>query len=123
VVHGDDGSDEITPVAATTMVEVCDGRALRRRVEPEDLGITRCGARELAGGDAAANAATIRALLAGEPGPKADAVALNAGAALYVAGIASDLRRGVEVARDVLAGGRASGVLEALAAFDGELRT
>jgi anthranilate phosphoribosyltransferase len=123
VVHGEDGSDEITPVSATSVAELRDGRVTRTTVRPEDFGIERCSSSELVGGEAADNAATVRAVLAGEPGPKADAVALNAGAALYVAGCASDLGQGVARARAVLAEGAGLRVLDALIAFTAESRS
>ena len=73
----------------------------------------------LAGGDAAHNAAAMRAVLAGEPGPLADITALNAGAAIYVAGRAETLVAGVERAREVLTAGRAEAKLAQLVAASG----
>ena len=68
----------------------------------------------LKGGDADQNAAALASILAGEPGPRADAVAANAGAALYVAGLADTLRDGVEQARVLLVKGAAMATLDAL---------
>jgi anthranilate phosphoribosyltransferase len=111
VVHGGDGSDEITPAAETRAVEVRGGELRSLTIRPEDYGISRCRPADLVGADAATNAATIRAILAGDAGPKADAVALNAGAGLHVGSAAEDLARGVAAARDILAEGKALGVL------------
>jgi anthranilate phosphoribosyltransferase len=116
VVHGDDGSDEITPAAATRVVELRAGEVRSFEVQPEDFGIARCRPEDLSGGDAATNAALLREVLAGAPGPRSDAVALNAGAAIFVAGLSSTLAGGVARAREVLAGGQAGTVLDAFVA-------
>jgi len=115
VVHGADGSDELTPTAASSVVELRDGELSNYQVEPEDFGITRCRIEDLAGGDAAENARLLREVLGGAEGPRSDAVALNAGAALYVADLAPSLGAGIDKARDVLAAGLALGLLEVYA--------
>ncbi len=112
VVHGADGSDEITPAAATSVVELRDGELLQYDVEPEDFGIARCKTQDLGGGDALENARYLREVLGGVEGPRSDAVALNAGAAIYVAGLAPSLGAGVDKARDVLGARLALGLLE-----------
>lgn len=112
VVHGGDGSDELTPVAESTVVELRDGELLHYEIEPEDFGMTRCKIEDLGGGDAAENARLLREVLGGAEGPRADAVALNAGAAIYVADLAPSLGAGVDKARDVLGAGLALGLLE-----------
>jgi len=113
VVHSADGLDELSVGAATRVVEVREGRVVGEfTVDPCDLGLA--GRREeLAGGEAAANAARLGALLAGEERdtPAAAAVALNAGAALVVAGVAATLAEGVERARAALAAGEPSRLL------------
>jgi anthranilate phosphoribosyltransferase len=81
------------------------------------MGVPRAALADLAGGEPADNAARMRAVLAGEPGPLADVTALNAGAALYVGGAASDLAAGVARAREVLASGAAAEKLAQLVAF------
>jgi anthranilate phosphoribosyltransferase len=120
VVHGCDGSDEITPTGPTRAVELKDGRLRTFDIDPSDLGVPACGLGDLAGGSLERNAAIVRSVLAGAPGPCADAVALNAGAALYVAGVATDLAEGVGRARRILAAGKAAELLDAYAAFTHE---
>jgi anthranilate phosphoribosyltransferase len=98
VVHGD-GTDEISVTGSTVIVEVQSGVVRSSTtVTPEDLGLSRWSLNELRGGDAQANAAITRSVLAGTPGAPRDSVLANAGAALYVAGLASDIRAGVELA-------------------------
>jgi anthranilate phosphoribosyltransferase len=120
VVHGCDGSDEITPTGPTRAVELKDGRLRTLDIDPSDLGVPACGLGDLAGGSLERNAAIVRSVLAGAQGPCADAVALNAGAALYVAGVATDLADGVGRARRILAAGKAAELLDAYAAFTHE---
>jgi len=117
VVHGCDGSDEITPTGPTRAVELKNGKLRTFDIDPSDLGIPACNLGDLAGGSLERNAAIVRSVLDGEKGPCADATALNAGAALYVAGVASDLADGVARSRSVLAAGKAGRLLDAYAAF------
>jgi anthranilate phosphoribosyltransferase len=112
VVHGGDGSDEITPTAPTRVVEVRDGAHRAFDIDPSELGISACSVRDLAGGSASDNAARLRAVLGGERGPCADATALNAGAALYVAGVRDSLADGVATAQAVLASRKALFLLD-----------
>jgi anthranilate phosphoribosyltransferase len=112
VVHGGDGSDEITPTAPTRAIEVRDGSTRAFDIDPSELGIAASSVRDLAGGSASDNAARLRAVLGGERGPCADATALNAGAALYVAGIRESFSDGVATAQAVLAGRKALSLLE-----------
>jgi anthranilate phosphoribosyltransferase len=113
VVHGGDGSDEITPASETSVVELVAGEIRSYEIEPEGFGIARCKAADLAGGDAAHNAMMMREVLGGVTGACSDATALNAGAAIHVAGIAASLAGGVARAREILRAGEALGVLEA----------
>ena len=112
VVHGGDGSDEITPTTLTRVVEVRAGATRAFDVDPSDFGIAACSVQDLAGGSASDNARMLRAVLGGERGPRADATALNAGAALYVAGIQVSLAQGVDAAKRVLASGSALMLLD-----------
>lgn len=114
VVHGSDGLDEITVTGPTFCVELRDGALAERTLDPGVLGIPRAKAEDLRGGDAAENAALVRRVLAGEPGPRRDVVALNAAAALVVAEAARDLREGLELARASLDSGAAAARLDAL---------
>lgn len=118
VVHGD-GLDEITTTGATTVGEVHTGDGRQDNVAvyevtPEALGVDRAQRSDLAGGTPEDNAAHMRRVLAGEPGPLADVTALNAGAAIYVGGGAADLAEGVRRARETLASGVAERKLEQL---------
>jgi anthranilate phosphoribosyltransferase len=95
VVHGDDGLDELTTTTTSTIVEVVDGEVVRTTVDPEALGLPLVAPEALVGGDAEANAAVARRVLAGEPGPARDVVLLNAAAGLVAAGRAFDLADGI----------------------------
>lgn len=113
VVHGHDGGDEISLSGPTDVVEVSDGQKRRSVIAPEDFGLRRAPAEALEGGDAAANAAIIRALLSGVEGAPADIVALNAGAALYAAEIEPSIAAGVAAAQQILRSGAALQCLDA----------
>ncbi len=122
VVHSGDGLDELSVAAPTRVVEVRDGEIVRRfTVDPRELGIEAGDLDALAGGDVEHNARRLREVLAGERSAAAEAVALNAGAALHVAGRAADLREGLEAAREVLASGAAAALLQDLARRSQEL--
>ncbi len=88
VFRGDDGLDELTTTGPSRVWEVVPGVAepLEQKLDPADLGIARAQISDLTGGDAAFNAAVVRGLLAGDPGPVRDAVLLNASAALVALG-------------------------------------
>ncbi|HEX6863590.1 MAG TPA: anthranilate phosphoribosyltransferase, partial [Thermoanaerobaculia bacterium] len=118
VVHGD-GLDEITTTGPTTVSEVRGGEVRTYTLEPERFGLRRVRVEDLAGGKPEDNAALMHRVFGGETGPLADVTALNAGAAVYVAGLAPSLEEGVEAARGVLASGAAAGKLEELKGFLG----
>jgi anthranilate phosphoribosyltransferase len=117
VVSSEDRLDEMSIAAPTTVVEV-DGADLRRySVTPEDVGLaTEPDLDATAGGSPQDNAATTRAVLAGEQGPRRDLAVLNAGAAIYAAGRADDLAAGVAAAQAAIDDGAAARTLEALIA-------
>ncbi|MGE5233496.1 MAG: anthranilate phosphoribosyltransferase [Acidobacteriota bacterium] len=117
VVHGSDGLDEITTTGPTAIGEVRGGEVRVFELWPEEVGVERAGAAALQGGDPEHNAALLREILAGVSGPLADVVALNAGAALYVAGRAADIAAGVVVARQTMTSGAAARRLEELRRF------
>jgi anthranilate phosphoribosyltransferase len=117
VVHGTDGLDEITTTGPTHVGEVRGGRVTVSMLEPETLGIPRARLEDLVGGSPEDNAALMLRVLGGQPGPLADITALNAGAAVYVAGAAPSLAAGYETARGVLASGAAARKLAELRAF------
>jgi len=106
VVHSDDGLDEISPVEATLVAELKDDAIREYRLEPAEFGIVVDSLEALAVETAGDSLKLIESALGGEPGPAADMIALNAGAAILVAGQAEDLAGGVNLARQVLADGR-----------------
>jgi anthranilate phosphoribosyltransferase len=121
VVSSADGLDEMSTSGTTRVVEV-DGPELRSyEVSPEDVGLPRARPEDLAGGTPDANAATTRAILDGEPGPRRDLAVLNAGAAIYVAGRAESLEAGVREAEAAVDDGRAAARLERLVEMTREL--
>ncbi|OSM05354.1 anthranilate phosphoribosyltransferase [Magnetofaba australis] len=116
VAHGSDGLDEITVTGLTQVAELkADGSVSRYMISPGDLGLTSCTAEELKGGDAEENAAITRAVLGGEQGPKRDIVVINAAAALYVSGMVSSIKEGMEMAAQAIDSGRALQRLDMLA--------
>jgi anthranilate phosphoribosyltransferase len=114
VFSGDDGLDELTTTTTSTVHELIDGNLHEFKIDPLDVGIGRSDASHLCGGDAATNAGVLRAVLAGEPGPCRDIAVLNGAAALMVAGLASDLATGVEMAIASVDNGAAARALESL---------
>ena len=115
IVHGSDGLDEITTTGPSWAAELTPAGDIRTfEILPEDAGLPRAAPESLRGGEPAENAAAIRDLLAGAPGPYRDIVLLNAGAALRLAGFAQDLRDGARLAADAIDDGRAQGALERL---------
>jgi len=115
-VHGHGGLDEFSLAGPTEVAEWRDGTVRRWTATPQDAGLAPATAAALRGGDAAVNAAIVRGVLAGRPGPARDAVLFNAAAALLVAGRADDLRDGVAMAAAAVDDGRAAAVLERWAA-------
>jgi anthranilate phosphoribosyltransferase len=113
VVHGD-GMDEMTTTGETEVAEWRDGQVRLFTVTPEAVGLPRAALADLTGGDPAANAAALRELLAGKPGPYRDIVLLNAAAAFLIADRAETLRDGVELAAAVIDDGRAAHALDRL---------
>ncbi len=120
VVHSEDGLDEISPAAPTLAWVVGDGTVAERTLTPADFGIRPSPLDAVAGGDAAANAGDILAILDGAEGPKTDFTVINAAAALVVAGRAADFREGASRAREAIASGRAREVLDTYVALSRE---
>jgi anthranilate phosphoribosyltransferase len=114
VVHGQDGMDEITLTGPTRIGEIRDGVVAVSTIEPEDFGLRRCLLSELQGGDAQENAAIVRDILSGSPGPKRDIVLLNAAYALVAAGMAESVEEGLERAGHAVDSGLAMVKLEGL---------
>lgn len=116
VVSAEDGLDEISLAGRTRVIEVADGRTAEWYIEPGQFGLAPAGLDSVAGGTPAENAAATRAVLAGEAGPRRDLVVLNAGAAIFVGGLAPDIGKGVAKAAEAIDSGAAADVLERLIA-------
>ncbi len=114
VVHALDGLDEISIAGPTVVSELQDGRVENYEITPEQFGIERGKIADLAVEDAEASLAMMRGVLENRPGPARDVVALNAGAAIYAAGLAPTLASGVKRALEVIADGGALERLEGL---------
>jgi anthranilate phosphoribosyltransferase len=114
IVHGSDGLDEITTTGPTFVAELSGGKIKTFEIKPEDAGLARVKAEDLKGADGAHNAAALRAVLDGRPGPYRDVAILNAAASLVVAGKASALADGVKLAAKSVDNGSAKARLEKL---------
>ncbi|OLT18849.1 anthranilate phosphoribosyltransferase [Pseudonocardia sp. CNS-139] len=112
VVHSLDGMDELSVAAPSDVVEIHGDAVRRYRLDPAGLGIARSRIADLAGGDRARNAAIVRAVLAGERGPRRDVVLLNAAAGLLVTGRAADWADGLRRAADAVDSGAAAARLD-----------
>ena len=112
VVYGQDCLDEISMSAPTTVCEFGNGEFKKYVIEPEQFGFEKCDKNELVGGNPEENAAITKAILQGEKGPKRDAVALNAGAALYIGGKADTFEEGVRLAEKQMDNGQAMETLQ-----------
>jgi anthranilate phosphoribosyltransferase len=114
VVHGSDGLDEITLTGPTFVAALENGNIRSFEITPEDAGLPRVGADALRGGDAQANAISLRAVLDGKPGAFRDVALFNAAAALLVAGKVKDIKEGVALGQTSLDSGAALGKLKQL---------
>jgi anthranilate phosphoribosyltransferase len=112
VVWGRDGMDEISLGAATCVGELRDGVVREYEIHPEDYGIAMAASRNLRVADANESRAMLLSALDDTPGVARDVVVLNAGAALYVAGVVESIDRGLVLARETIASGAAIGKLE-----------
>lgn len=113
VVYGTDKLDEISASAPTLVCEFRDGNYKTYTITPEQFGFTSCKKEDLVGGTPAENAAITLGILKGEDkGPKRNAVLLNAGAALYVAGKADSFENGIKLAGELIDNGAALAKLE-----------
>jgi len=114
VVHGADGLDELSTTGYTKVSE-CRGDAVQTfYVHPADFGLQKATPESLKGGNAATNAAIVRAVLDGEPGPPRDVVLLNAGAALFVAGHAETVKAGIATSANAIDSGKSAETLKKL---------
>jgi anthranilate phosphoribosyltransferase len=114
VVHADDGLDEISIGSVTRVAELKDGEVTTYAIQPEDFGMQRADLSVLKAGDAEDSLRIIKSVLANEEGPARDIVCLNAGAAIYAAGLTGSLAEGVARAAEVIASGDAAAKLEQL---------
>jgi len=121
VVHSRDGLDEISVSAPTRVCEVRDGEIRTYELTPEEIGVRTHPIESVFGGDANANATIARDVLGGADGARHDIVAANAGAALYVAGLAPTIRDGAAMASESIRSGRAAAKLEELVAISNEV--
>jgi anthranilate phosphoribosyltransferase len=121
VVWGRDGMDELSLGAGSLVGELRDGVVREYDVHPEDFGIAMAASRNLRVRDAMESQAMVRAALDDTPGLPREIVCLNAGAALYVAGIAESIDEGIGIARATLASGAARAKLDAFVAATQEL--
>ena len=117
VVSGKDNMDEITLSCETVVSELKDGEVKTFTLCPEQFGMKRVPLSELEGGTAAENAEITKAILSGQTGPKRDVVLLNAGAALYIGGLADSIEAGIELAKRAIDSEKAMQVLKDLIAY------
>jgi anthranilate phosphoribosyltransferase len=116
VVHGSDGLDEITTAGPTYVAELADGKVRTFEISPDEIGIAPVKADALRGGDADTNAAALKAVLENKDIAYREVAAMNAAAAIVVAGVAEDIREGLALARKSLESGAAHAKLETLIA-------
>ncbi|MGA8764652.1 MAG: anthranilate phosphoribosyltransferase [Candidatus Sulfotelmatobacter sp.] len=117
VVHGLDGLDEVTITGPTRVAEARDGTVKTYEVTPEEFGMKRSSLGDIAGGDAAENAAIIRAVLVGKKSAHRDVVVLNSAAAFVAAGRADHLAEAIPAAEKSIDSGAAAAKLDALVRF------
>ena len=112
VVYGQDGLDEISMSAPTSVCEARNGSFKSYVIEPEQFGFTRCKKEDLLGGSPAENARITRDILSGKTGPKRDAVILNSAAAIYIARPEISLAEAIALAGETIDSGKALAQLE-----------
>jgi len=117
VVHGEDGLDEITLSGPTMVAELKHGFVTEFKIEPKQFGLDNAPIEAIKAADKDASKQLVLAVLNNESGPAKDIVMLNAGAAIYVAGVANDLWSGVTRAREMIETGKAKAKLDALVKF------
>ncbi|WP_455222184.1 anthranilate phosphoribosyltransferase [Kaarinaea lacus] len=117
VVHAEDGMDEISIGAATRVSELKDGEVTTYNIAPEQFGMDRSDVSMLAVDDAQQSLTVIKKVFANEASSALDIVVLNAGAAIYTAGLAENIQGGMEIAKQVIANGDAAKKLDALVEF------
>lgn len=121
VVRSGDGLDEISNSAVTDVVELKDGQIIRYQITPQQFGFKPGVLSELVVESARQSCDIMLSVLENRPGPALDIVLLNAGAAIYVAGLAPDMEQGIELARQAIASGEAMKKLQELASLTNHL--
>ncbi len=122
VVYGNDGLDEISLGAETTVCEVSGGEIKSYTLDPRDFGFEFCESADLVGGGPSENAEIALKILRGEKGPKRDVVLLNAAACLYMAGKADGIGEGISLAAEMIDGGKAYEKMEAFVKATNEVQ-
>jgi len=117
VVHGLDGLDEITISSQTRISELKNKKVRTFYVKPQDFGIKKASLKDIRGGNIEQNARILREVLKGKKGPRQDVVLLNAAAALVAGGLAEDFKKGIKLAKESIASGKAMEKLERLVEF------
>ncbi|MFH1407283.1 MAG: anthranilate phosphoribosyltransferase [Candidatus Omnitrophota bacterium] len=117
VVHGSDGLDEVTTTGATHICELKKGSIKNYKLSPSEFGIKKAKPKDIAGGDAAYNAALAKEVLKGKKGPARDIVVLNSGCALYAADMAKTIKEGIKQAAHSIDSGNAMDKLNKLIEF------
>jgi anthranilate phosphoribosyltransferase len=120
VVYGQDGLDELSMSAATSVCEMRNGRFKSYDIRPEDLGFARCRKEDLTGGSPAENADITRAILHGEKGARREAVILNSAAAIFIARPELSLQQAAELAEATIDSGAAEAQLERFISLSNE---
>ena len=117
IVNADDGLDEISIASDTVVAELHQGEILTYSISPEQFGLQRANLADLAVQNVEHSLAMVQSVLANQPGPALDIVTLNAGAAIYAAGLVESLALGITKAQEVIASGAAKEKLQALINF------
>jgi anthranilate phosphoribosyltransferase len=112
VFFGEDGLDELTTAGTSYIYRLRDGEVTHAEFTPEDFGVSRASSEALRGGDAAKNAAIVRSVLAGEPGPRRDIALVNSAPAIVAAGLADGFADAMVLAADSVDSGAAAAVLD-----------
>jgi anthranilate phosphoribosyltransferase len=123
VVHGEDGLDEITLTGRTHVAELKHGFVTEYAIEPKQFGIDTAELSSIKAADKDASKAMLLDVLNNKSGPAKDIVTLNAGAAIYVAGMANDLWGGVTKARELIESGAAKKKLDQLVGYTASLKS
>ena len=121
VVNAEDGLDEISIGSATNVSELHDGEVQSYQITPEDFGLQRANIADLAVANAEESLVVINQVFDNVQGPALDIVALNAGAAIYAAGLADDMSQGIAKAKEHIADGSARNKLAALVKLSQQL--